>query len=173
MALVKDSADGVMIPIPQYPLYSASLALYGGRQIGYFLDEKNRWQLNETHPDAEHRRTPRDGTRPVALVVINPGNPTGAVLSSENVEMIVRFARTHALSLIADEVYQENVYDPNAAFHSFTRIMARIRSQSTSSLSRCTPYRKGFLANVGTGAATWNFATFPTTSLHNLSNCSR
>lgn len=46
-ALLKTPQDGVMVPIPQYPLYSASLALYGGRQIGYYLDEENKWQLNE------------------------------------------------------------------------------------------------------------------------------
>ena len=148
LALLKNPNDGVMIPIPQYPLYSATLALYGGRQVGYFLDEQNRWQLNEQILTQSLEKATAQGTRPVALVVINPGNPTGAVLSRDNVEMIVRFARTHSLSIIADEVYQENVYDRAAKFHSFTRIMGEggVRDISLFTLHSVS---KGFLGECG------------------------
>ena len=83
-ALLTSPNDGFMIPIPQYPLYSASLTLYGGQRIGYFLDERDHWQLSETSLNESLERAQKAGTHAVGLVVINPGNPTGAVLSREN-----------------------------------------------------------------------------------------
>jgi alanine transaminase len=148
LALLKNPNDGVMIPIPQYPLYSATLELYGGRQVGYFLDEENRWQLNEQILTASYTKAVAGGTHPVALVVINPGNPTGAVLSRDNVDMIIRFARAHSLSLIADEVYQENVYERNAKFHSFTRAMWE-KGVRDVSLFTMHSVSKGFLGECG------------------------
>jgi alanine transaminase len=147
-ALLRSPQDGVMTPIPQYPLYSASLALYGGQQIGYYLDEENRWQLNEQILESSIRKALESGIHPVAIVVINPGNPTGAVLSRDNIEMIVRFARTHNLSIIADEVYQENVYDPAARFQSFTRVMGEM-GVNDSTLFTLHSVSKGFLGECG------------------------
>jgi alanine transaminase len=148
IALLKTPNDGVMIPIPQYPLYSATLELYGGRQIGYYLDEANRWQLNEQILTSSLDKAVAGGTRPVALVVINPGNPTGAVLSRDNVEMVVRFARKHALSIMADEVYQENVYERGAQFHSFNRVMGEMGVRDVS-LFTLHSVSKGFLGECG------------------------
>jgi aspartate/methionine/tyrosine aminotransferase len=108
-SLLRHKGDGFMIPIPQYPLYSASLALYGGKQIDYLLDEDNHWQLNEKILSKSLKAAEADGIHAVGIVVINPGNPTGAVLSRDNIEMIIRFAKRHDLAVIADEVYQENV----------------------------------------------------------------
>ena len=122
MALLKNENDGVMIPIPQYPLYSATLTLYGGKQIGYYLDESNSWRLNEKILTESIENAKSDGINPVALVIINPGNPTAAVLDYENMKMIVNFAKKHNLSLLADEVYQENVYKEGAKFYSFAKV---------------------------------------------------
>merc|ERR1712141_833198 len=82
---------GVMIPIPQYPLYSASLAEYNMHQIGYYLDEDKNWSLDmdvleKAYQDATEVCNPR------AIVIINPGNPTGNVLSRANIEAVVKFA---------------------------------------------------------------------------------
>jgi len=68
------------------------LTLYGGEQIGYYLDEENGWQLNETILTQSLNQAKSKGINPVGLVVINPGNPTGAVLSQENIAMIIKFA---------------------------------------------------------------------------------
>ena len=61
-----------------------------------------------------------------AIAVINPGNPTGAVLDASNVEMVLDFARRHSLSVLADEVYQENVYRPGDRFVSFASVLVRL-----------------------------------------------
>ncbi|HTR81815.1 MAG TPA: aminotransferase class I/II-fold pyridoxal phosphate-dependent enzyme, partial [Bacteroidota bacterium] len=123
LALLKDANDGVMIPIPQYPLYSATIALYGGKQIGYYLDEENGWQLSERALNESLASAVRDGIHPVAIAVINPCNPTGTVLSRENIQMIVSFARAHGLAILADEVYQENVYSADSRFYSFAKVI--------------------------------------------------
>ena len=148
MALLKRPNDGFLIPIPQYPLYSASLTLYGGQQVGYYLDEQNSWQLDEDALAESVSRAKNSGVHLVGLVVINPGNPTGAVLSYENIRMIVAFAKQHKLSIIADEVYQENVYGTNARFYSFAHVMNDMK-ESDVSLFSLHSVSKGFLGECG------------------------
>lgn len=122
-AIIKNPNDGIMLPIPQYPMYSASLTLAGGLSIGYYLDEENHWQLNEDILLDSYNTAKLNKLNPVAITVINPGNPTGAVLSYENIKMIINFARKYNMAILADEVYQENIYTKNAAFHSFAKVM--------------------------------------------------
>jgi aspartate/methionine/tyrosine aminotransferase len=147
-ALLRTPQDGFMIPIPQYPLYSASLTLYGGQKIGYNLDEPHQWQLSEAILTESLERARRDGIHAVGLVVINPGNPTGAVLSRGNIAMVLRFARAHALAVIADEVYQENVYAAGCAFHSFAKVMHGLGDTETPLFSLHS-VSKGFLGECG------------------------
>ncbi|TXJ01217.1 MAG: aminotransferase class I/II-fold pyridoxal phosphate-dependent enzyme, partial [Neisseriales bacterium] len=109
-AIIKNPTDGLMLPVPQYPMYSATLTLVGGQSIGYYLDEANHWQLNEESLLDSYNTAKMNKLNPVAITVINPGNPTGAVLSYDNIKMIINFARKHNLSILADEVYQENIY---------------------------------------------------------------
>lgn len=122
-AIIKNSNDGIMLPIPQYPMYSASLTMAGGLSIGYYLDEENNWQLNEDILTNSYNTAKLNKLNPVAITVINPGNPTGAVLSYENIQMIINFARNHNMAILADEVYQENIYTTNAKFYSFAKVM--------------------------------------------------
>lgn len=147
-ALLRTPRDGFMVPIPQYPLYSASLTLYGGQRIGYFLDERRGWELSEAALSESLEAARGRGVEPVGLVVINPGNPTGAVLSPENIAMIVRFAARHDLAIIADEVYQENVYVSGRVFHSFAKIMHGLRD-TTTPLFSLHSISKGFLGECG------------------------
>jgi alanine transaminase len=148
VALLRDRTDGIMIPIPQYPLYSAEIALRGGRAIGYYLDEAHHWQLREEALNASISRAGAEGTRPVAIAVINPGNPTGAVLTRDEIAMIIRFARAHGLAVFADEVYQENVYAEFQEFHSFARVMHDL-GETTVPLFSFHSVSKGFLGECG------------------------
>ena len=125
-ALLRNENDGIMIPIPQYPLYSATLTLYGGNLVGYYIDEDNNWQLSEAALTESYNKAKSEGINPVAITVINPGNPTGAVLSEDNIKMILNFARSHNLSVLADEVYQENVYPTDKKFHSFAKVLSNM-----------------------------------------------
>ena len=148
VALLRDRNDGIMIPIPQYPLYSAEIALRGGQAIPYYLDEAHHWQLREDVLTTSIARARADGIRPVAIAVINPGNPTGAVLTRDEIAMIIRFARANGLALFADEVYQENVYAEFHEFHSFARVMHDLR-ETTVPLFSFHSVSKGFLGECG------------------------
>lgn len=115
---------GVMIPIPQYPLYSASLSLYGGKAVPYYLNEKKEWGMSVEELAESIAAARSQGTEVRALVVINPGNPTGQCLSRENMQEIIHFCHRERLVLLADEVYQTNAYDPkHKPFLSFRKVL--------------------------------------------------
>ncbi|KAG0612620.1 hypothetical protein M758_6G041900 [Ceratodon purpureus] len=120
--LISSEKDGILCPIPQYPLYSASIALHGGTLVPYYLNESSGWglELNELKQQLQAARS--GGTNVRALVVINPGNPTGQVLSEENQREIVQFCKEEGLVLLADEVYQENIYAEGKKFNSFKKV---------------------------------------------------
>ena len=108
-ALLNDS-DEVLIPAPDYPLWTAAVSLSGGKPIHYLCDEQTDWYPSIT--DIESKITGR--TR--ALVIINPNNPTGAVYSREILLDLVDLARKHKLILFADEIYSKIVYDDSKFF---------------------------------------------------------
>ena len=113
--------SGIMIPIPQYPIYSATLDLLGGKKVGYFLDEEKNWDLNMQELERSLSEAKKNGVNVVGFVLINPGNPTGQVLPKKAVQDVVQFCAKHKLVLLSDEVYQENVYGDNAEFYSAKR----------------------------------------------------
>ncbi|KAK7202221.1 alanine aminotransferase [Novymonas esmeraldas] len=122
--LVGGARDAVMIPIPQYPLYTAQIALLGGTKAPYYLREAEGWGMRAADLQAAYERcVAESGATPRVLVVINPGNPTGNVLERGVMEDVVRFCHAHGLLLLADEVYQENVYDARRAFVSFREVV--------------------------------------------------
>lgn len=121
--LIRNEKDGILCPIPQYPLYSASIALHGGTLVPYYLDESTGWGLKTSDLKDQLEDARSKGIDVRALVVINPGNPTGQVLAEENQYDIVKFCKEEGLVLLADEVYQENVYVSDKKFNSFKKIV--------------------------------------------------
>lgn len=141
--------SGMMIPIPQYPLYSATIAEFNMHQIGYYLDEDKNWALdmNELERSISEAKKVCD---PKAIVVINPGNPTGSVLSRENIESVIKFAHKYGLFVFADEVYQHNVYAEGSAFHSFKKVMYEMGEPYRSmELASFMSTSKGFMGECG------------------------
>jgi len=110
--IIRDEKDCILAPIPQYPLYSACVAQFGGTLLGYHLTEGNSWGLDigTLHRMVNVARSA--GKRVRALVVINPGNPTGNVLDRCELEEVLKFAGDEGIAVMADEVYQQNVYAP-------------------------------------------------------------
>ncbi|MDR1030488.1 MAG: pyridoxal phosphate-dependent aminotransferase [Treponema sp.] len=100
-----DSGDEVLVPMPDYPLWTAAITLSGGTAVHYRCDEGAGW-----NPDMDDIRA-KIHAQTKAIVVINPNNPTGAVYDREVLEGIVRIAREHELILYADEIYDRIVYD--------------------------------------------------------------
>ncbi|KRW98564.1 Pyridoxal phosphate-dependent transferase [Pseudocohnilembus persalinus] len=137
-AFVAHSSDGVMVPIPQYPLYSAAIALKGGQQVPYYLDEENQWQCSMEELERAYTEAKSRKINPKILVVINPGNPCGNILTEETIKKFIKFAYDKKMIIIADEVYQTNIYNKQKKFHSFKKIQASLEA----------PYNKGELFSV-------------------------
>lgn len=102
--LISDDRDAIMIPIPQYPIYSALIGRLGARQVGYYLDEEKGWAVSEEELQKRWDAAKADGLNVKALALINPGNPTGQVLGREDLEVICRFCAKNGIVLLADEV---------------------------------------------------------------------
>jgi len=145
--IVRSKADGVMTPIPQYPLYSASMSLFGGEGLGYYLDESAGWGLTRAELERSYQAGLAKGVQPRALVVINPGNPTGQCLSRESMVEVLAFCAEHNLLLMADEVYQTNVYTDATPFRSFKRVA--VEEKSPVALVSFHSVSKGFLGECG------------------------
>ena len=122
-ALIRDKRDGVLVPIPQYPLYSASIALYGGSLVPYALNEEAGWALDTASIEAAIVKAKAEGVAPRGLVFINPGNPTGQCLPEANLRALIKLAYDQKIVLMADEVYQENIYQDKTPFVSARQVM--------------------------------------------------
>ncbi|WP_314673989.1 pyridoxal phosphate-dependent aminotransferase [uncultured Rhodococcus sp.] len=138
--------DEILIPAPDYPLWTASVSLAGGTPVHYLTDESQGWAPD--FDDLEARITPR--TR--GIVVINPNNPTGAVYSTEVLQRFVDLARKHDLMLFADEIYEKIVYDGRSMTNLATMTGRDVLCLTYSGLSkayRVCGFRAGWLAITG------------------------
>ena len=138
--------DEILIPAPDYPLWTASVSLAGGTPVHYLTDESQGWAPD--FDDLEARISPR--TR--GIVVINPNNPTGAVYSTEVLQRFVDIARKHDLMLFADEIYEKIVYDGRSMTNLATMTGRDVLCLTYSGLSkayRVCGFRAGWLAITG------------------------
>jgi alanine-synthesizing transaminase len=140
-----DDGDEVLIPSPDYPLWTAAVSLAGGRPVHYRCDEAQGWQ-----PDLEDLAA-KVGPRTRAVVVINPNNPTGAVYGTPVLEGIVELARTNRLVLFSDEIYDQILYD--GAVHVATASLAPdvlcLTFNGLSKAYRLAGFRSGWLVVSG------------------------
>lgn len=145
MQALLDDGDEVLIPAPDYPLWTAMTTLAGGKAVHYLCDEENGW--NPDLADIESKITPKT----VALLVINPNNPTGAVYSKEILQGIVDLARKHQLLLLADEIYDRILYDDakHTSLASLAPDLLCLTYNGLSKAYRVAGYRAGWLAITG------------------------
>jgi len=125
---------GILIPIPQYPLYTATLALLNATPVPYYLDESESWSTDISQIHAEIEKARKDGTDVRCIVIINPGNPTGASLPGADVEAVLKLAAEERLVVIADEVYQTNVY--RGEFVSFKKVLSKLMEREPEKFSQ-------------------------------------
>lgn len=100
-----DNGDEVLVPMPDYPLWTAAVSLAGGQAVHYVCDEEANW-----YPDLDDMRS-KITSRTKALVLINPNNPTGALYPKEVLEEIVEIARQNELIIFSDEIYDRMIFD--------------------------------------------------------------
>jgi len=143
-ALLNDG-DELLVPTPDYPLWTAVTSLSGGRPVHYLCDEDNGWM--PSLDDIRARITPRTK----GIVVINPNNPTGALYSDDLLRSIVGIAREHGLVIFADEVYDKVLYDGvrHTAIASLSKDVLTLTFNSLSKSYRSCGYRAGWLVVSG------------------------
>jgi alanine transaminase len=110
MGLIRDEKDSIMVPYPQYPLYSGAIDLLGGHLQEYYMDEDRGWSVTRQHLEQQVAAAKQQGKNLRAIILINPGNPTGSILSHESIKDILELAHQNGMVVLADEVYRENVY---------------------------------------------------------------
>ena len=145
MQALLDSGDEVLVPAPDYPLWTASVTLAGGTAVHYICDEESNW-----YPDIEDMKkkiTPNTK----GIVIINPNNPTGALYPNEILEQIVALAREHELILFADEIYDRLVMDgkKHTALASLAPDLLTVSFNGLSKSHLIAGYRSGWMVLAG------------------------
>lgn len=145
MQALLNNGDEILVPAPDYPLWTAAVTLAGGKAVHYMCDEQSDW-----YPDLDDIASKvTDRTR--GIVIINPNNPTGAVYSQDLLERLVAFARDKGLILFADEIYSKILYD-DAEFVPLARLAEDILCISFNGLSksyRLAGFRSGWMTITG------------------------
>jgi alanine-synthesizing transaminase len=140
-----NTGDEVLVPAPDYPLWTAAVTLAGGTPRHYLCDEAHEW-----NPDLEDMRSKiTDKTR--AIVIINPNNPTGALYSDDILKEIIQIAREHELVIFADEIYDKMLYD-GATHTSMASLADDVLFVTLNGLSknyRACGYRSGWMVLSG------------------------
>ncbi|WP_420041227.1 pyridoxal phosphate-dependent aminotransferase [Gordonia sp. MP11Mi] len=145
MQALLNNGDEVLIPSPDYPLWTAMTSLSGGTPVHYKCDEDNGW--NPSIEDIESKIT----ARTKAIVVINPNNPTGAVYSREVLERLVEVARKNSLLILADEIYDKILYDDAEHINvaSLAPDLLTLTFNGLSKAYRVCGYRAGWVVMTG------------------------
>ncbi len=140
-----DTGDEILVPMPDYPLWTASVTLAGGTAVHYMCDEKAEW--NPDIDDIKKKITPNTK----GIVVINPNNPTGALYSKEILEQIVEIARENGLILFADEIYDRLVFDgeKHIALASLAPDLLTVSFNGLSKSHKVAGYRCGWMCLAG------------------------
>lgn len=160
--LISEPNDAIMIPIPNYPLYGAAIILCGGQQVPYYLDESDNWGLDMAHLEEQYKTYTDKGLNIKGIAVLNPGNPTGQVLTKQNLKDILQFSHDKKMVCIADEVYQDNIYTEEKPFHSLLSVMHELGDPVKSSLELCSMHSvsKGFTGECGLRGGYFEFHNF-------------
>jgi alanine-synthesizing transaminase len=141
-----DNGDEILIPTPDYPLWTASVSLAGGRPVHYLCEEERGWQPDLA--DLAAKITPRTK----GLVIINPNNPTGAVYPEDTVKAMVQLAREHNLVVFSDEIYEKILYDDAVHINTAKYTADDVLCLTFSGLSkayRVCGYRSGWMGISG------------------------
>ena len=145
MNALLNNGDEVLVPAPDYPLWTAAVSLSGGTPVHYLCDESKEWA-----PDLADLRK-KITSRTKAIVVINPNNPTGAIYSKEVLTEITSIAREHDLILFADEIYDKMLYDheKHISLASLSTDVVTITFNGLSKNYRSCGYRAGWMVVSG------------------------
>ena len=153
MSALLDTCDEILIPSPDYPLWTACATLAGGKPVHYICDEQNEW-----NPDIDDiKKKITDKTK--GIVIINPNNPTGALYSEEILKEIVEVARSHQLIIFSDEIYDRLVMDSlkHISIASLAPDIPCITFNGLSKSHRIAGFRCGWMCISGKRSGSGNY----------------
>lgn len=160
--LIRGPGDAVMVPVPQYPLYSAVSTLLNGTLVPYYLNEADAWGVNYGEMLKALEAAKRQGKTVRALVVINPGNPTGQSLPAEALRDLIKLSAAEGMVFMADEVYQENVYGTAPPFYSARKAVLDLGAAAEGvQLVSFHSISKGFAGECGLRGGYFELIGFP------------
>lgn len=145
MQALLNEGDEILIPMPDYPLWTAASTLAGGKAVHYLCDEENEWM-----PDVEDIKS-KVTPNTKGILIINPNNPTGAVYSREILLEIAEIARQHNLMIFADEIYEKILYD-GVEHHHIAALAPDLLCVTYNGLSkgyRAAGFRQGWMVLTG------------------------
>ncbi|KAF2209400.1 hypothetical protein CERZMDRAFT_70287 [Cercospora zeae-maydis SCOH1-5] len=144
-------STGVLVPIPQYPLYTATLSLLNSQAVPYYLDEESRWSTDVEAMRSALKAARGKGIDVRAVVVINPGNPTGGSLDAAHIRAVLELAADERLVVLADEVYQTNVFEGH--FTSFKKCLRDLQASEHNHQGRFDYLELASLHSISKGMA--------------------
>jgi len=145
MQALLNNDDEMLVPAPDYPLWTAAVSLSGGKPVHYLCDEENEWQ-----PDLADIES-KISTKTRGIVIINPNNPTGAVYTKQTLMGLIAIARKHDLVVFADEIYDKIIYDEaeHIALASLADDLLTISFNGLSKAYRVAGFRAGWMVISG------------------------
>lgn len=144
-----DCYDGILLPKPQYPLYAATVSKLGGSAVYYELEESKGWSINMSDLLNSYADAKRKKIDVKILVVISPGNPAPTILRENGIIAILSFCKTNNIICLADEVYQDNIYDPSTPFISFRKVLLQNPDLEGVQLASVHSASKGYYGECG------------------------
>ncbi|KAG9160572.1 hypothetical protein Leryth_020721 [Lithospermum erythrorhizon] len=169
-AFIRSESDGILVPVPQYPLYSATISLLGGTLVPYYLEETANWGLDTNDLQQSVARARSNGITVRAMVIINPGNPTGQCLSEANLKSVLQFCDNQNLVLLADEVYQQNIYQDERPFISSRKVLMDMGPPISKELQLVSFHTvsKGYWGECGQRGAYFEMTNIPPKSVEEI-----
>ncbi|GAA0168092.1 transaminase [Lithospermum erythrorhizon] len=169
-AVIRTESDGILVPVPQYPLYSATISLLGGTLVPYYLEETANWGLDTDDLQQSVAKARSQGITVRAMVIINPGNPTGQCLSEANLKSVLQFCYSQNLVLLADEVYQQNIYQDERPFISSRKVLMDMSQPISKELQLVSFHTvsKGYWGECGQRGAYFEMTNIPPKSVEEI-----
>jgi alanine-synthesizing transaminase len=167
MQALLNNGDEMLVPAPDYPLWTAAVNLSGGKAVHYVCDEGSEWNPDLKDMESKISRKTR------GIVLINPNNPTGAVYSEEVLLKIVRMAEEHHLIIFADEIYDQILYDDakHRAVASFSKEILFVTFNGLSKSHRIPGFRAGWMTVSGKKAIARDYISDGLDTLANMRMC--
>ncbi|XP_047318808.1 glutamate--glyoxylate aminotransferase 2 [Impatiens glandulifera] len=168
--IIRGPHDGILVPVPQYPLYSAAISLFGGSLVPYYLEETENWGLDITNLRESVASARSKGVTVRAMVIINPGNPTGQCISEANLKEILHFCHKEKLVLLGDEVYQQNIYQDERPFISARKVLLDMGGRISKELQLVSFHTvsKGYWGECGQRGGYFEMTNIPPQSVDEI-----